>query len=78
MSRKNPTGAPKKSRVKIVFPASNAATTAAGYAAAGGTAVAIRDRFKIFTGNEDEGMALGPFNLSQSPQSTQRKIKKTL
>jgi hypothetical protein len=51
--RKNPTGAPKKSRVKTVFPASNAATTAAGYAAVNGTANAIRDPFKIFAGSED-------------------------
>jgi len=53
LSRKNPTGAPKKSRVKTVFPASNAATTAAGYAAVNGTADAIRDPFKIFAGSED-------------------------
>jgi hypothetical protein len=52
--RKIPTGAPKKSRVKTVFPASNAATTAAGYAAVSGTADAIRDPFKIFAGSEDD------------------------
>jgi hypothetical protein len=44
--RKNPAGAPKKSRVKTVFPASIAATTAAGYVAAGITADTIRDRLK--------------------------------
>jgi len=44
--RKNPAGTPKKSRVKTVFPASIAATTAAGYVAAGITADTIRDRLK--------------------------------
>ena len=53
MSRRNPTGAPKKSRVKTVFPASNAATTAAGYAAVSGTADPILNRFRIFAGSED-------------------------
>ena len=58
LSRRNPAGAPKKSRVKTVFPASNAVTTAAGYAAASGSALATRDPFKIFPESEDEGMAL--------------------
>jgi len=56
--RKNPAGAPKKSRVKTVFPASNAVTTAAGYAAASGSALATRDPFKIFPESENEDMAL--------------------
>jgi hypothetical protein len=54
LSRKNPTGVPKKIRVKTVFPASNAATTAAGYAAVSGTADALRDPFKIFPGIEND------------------------
>jgi hypothetical protein len=58
LSRKNPDSVPKKSRVKTVFPASSAAATAAGYAAASITADAIRDPCKIFPGSEDEGMAL--------------------
>ena len=58
MFRKNPAGAPKKSRVKTVFPASNAVTTAAGYAAASGSALATRDPFKIFPESENEDMAL--------------------
>jgi hypothetical protein len=53
LSRKNPKGTPKKSRVKTVFPVSNAATTAAGCAAVSGTADAIHDPFKIFAGSED-------------------------
>jgi len=51
--RKNPTGISKKSRVKTVFPASNAVMTAAGYAAVSETADAIRIPFKIFAGSEN-------------------------
>ena len=43
MTRKNPTGAPKKSRVKIVFPVSIAAKNAAGCAAVSGTTDANSD-----------------------------------
>jgi hypothetical protein len=48
--RKNPTGVSKKSRVKTVFPASNAVMTAAGYAAVSETADAMRVPFKILAG----------------------------
>ncbi len=63
MSHRNPAGAPKKSRVKTVFPASNAVTTAAGYAVARMTADAMRDPFKIFPESEDEGSARGSVSI---------------
>ena len=46
MTRKNPTEALKKSRVKIVFHVSIAAKIAAGCAAVSGTADANRDPLK--------------------------------
>jgi hypothetical protein len=80
LSRKNPAGAPKKSRVKTVFPASNAATTAAGYAAVSITALATRDPFKIFPESEDEGMALtwAIKSLTEPTEYAEKNQKKSL
>ncbi len=53
MFRRNPIEAPKKKPVKTVFHASNAVTTAAGYAAVSGFADAILKRFRMLAGSED-------------------------
>jgi hypothetical protein len=50
LTRKNPTEALKKSRVKIVFPVSIAAKIAAGCAVVSGTADANRDSFNYSPG----------------------------
>ena len=80
MSRRNPAGAPKKNRVKTVSPASNAVTTAAGYAAARMTADAMRDPFKIFPESEDEGMALTWVikSLTEPTEYAEKNQKKSL
>jgi hypothetical protein len=80
LTRRNPAGAPKKSRVKTVFPASNAVTTAAGYAAASITADVMRDPFKIFPESEDEGMALTGVikSLKEPTEYAEKNQKKSL
>ena len=77
MSRRNPAGAPKKNRVKTVSPASNAVTTAAGYAVATMTADAMRDPFKIFPDSEDEDMAL-TWVIKSFTEPTEKNQKKSL
>ena len=60
LSRKNPAGFSKKTRVKTVFHASNAAMIAAGFVSGSGAANARPNPFKTFSRSEKNNQKTRP------------------